>query len=300
MCEVQYANAPRPARTCRHVLARERPRSALSRMASSSISASWVFCDRSKAAPWCSRTPLGDEKRQLPGSGDDGWVYTDRAGRSKLETPGGTSYLGAYSWAAFKSTFSKELLNWIKTAVLATLCCAAASASTVYYTETIANASGVLDGTTFTGQTVTIVLTGDTSTITNPSPGIYLDLGIATVSVSSGGSDTFTDSMEAFDLQSVHEAGTVDATVFADLLDIFNSSFATYALNASIGPLSGGSAGNSGISSYATVGGSFEFTSALNIDHPASFTATVVPEPGTLGLIGSGIGLLLIRRRTAR
>jgi hypothetical protein len=142
-------------------------------------------------------------------------------------------------------------------------------------------------------------LTGDTSTITNPSSGIYFDLGTATVSVSSGGSDTFTDSIEAFDIQSVDEAGTVDATAHADLLDVFNSSFATYALETSIGPLSGGSAGNSGISSYSTLGGSFEFTSALNGDHPASFAAST-PEPGTLGLIGAGIGLLLINRRKAR
>lgn len=191
-------------------------------------------------------------------------------------------------------------MTLIKTAVLAALCSAVASASSVYYTETIANASGVLDGTTFTGQTVTIVLTSNTSTITNPSSGIYYDLGTATVSVSGGGSDTFTDSMEAFDVQAVPEAGIVDATVFADLLDVVNSSFATYALNTSIGPLSGGSVGNSGIQSYATVGGSFEFTSALDVDHPASFTAAAVPEPGTLGLIGSGVGLLLIRRRAAR
>jgi hypothetical protein len=191
-------------------------------------------------------------------------------------------------------------MNWIKTAVLAILGCAAASAATVYFTDTIANASGVLDGTIFTGQTVTFVLTGDTSTITSPSSGVYIDPGAATVSVSSVGSDIFTDSMDAFDVQSVHEAGIVDATISADLLDVVNSSFATYALNTSIGPLSGGSAGNSGISVYATVGGSFEFTSALNVDHPASFTATLAPEPGTLGLIGSGIGLLLIRRRAAR
>ncbi len=41
---------------------------------------------------------------------------------------------------------------------------------------------------------------------------------------------------------------------------------------------------------------------ALNGDSPASFAATLgsVPEPGTLGLIGAGIGLLLTRRRVGQ
>ncbi len=59
-------------------------------------------------------------------------------------------------------------MTWIKTAVLAALCsAAAASATSMTFTETLANASGSLDGTPFTGQTVTLTLIGDTSTINN-------------------------------------------------------------------------------------------------------------------------------------
>jgi len=188
-------------------------------------------------------------------------------------------------------------MTWIKTAVLATLCCAAASATSITFTEVINNASGSLDGTTFTSQTVTLVLTSDTSTIVNGGPGFYSDTGTATVSVSGGGSDTFTDTMQVFVTQGSDVAGITDGTEHLDVLDVNNAAFATYALNTSIGPLSGGTAGNTG-DTYATTGGTFEFTSPLNVDHPASFTAALgsAPEPGTLGLIGASIGFLLIRR----
>jgi hypothetical protein len=82
-------------------------------------------------------------------------------------------------------------MAWIKRAVLTALYCAAARAGPITFTETIANASGVLDGTAFTSQTVTLVLTSDTSTVINVFPGLYKDFGTATVSVSGGGTDTF-------------------------------------------------------------------------------------------------------------
>jgi len=192
-------------------------------------------------------------------------------------------------------------MAWIKNAVLTTLCCAAASATPITYTEIIANASGSLDGTGFTSQTVTLVLTGNTSAIANPSAEIYFNGGTATVSVSGGGTDTFTDSLAAFDNENVDFAGITDTTISSAVLAVANSSFATYTLSKSIGPLSGGTFGNPG-TSYPTVGGSFEFTSALNVDHPASFAATTgsAPEPGTLGLLGAGIGLFLILGRRGR
>lgn len=188
-------------------------------------------------------------------------------------------------------------MTWMKCAVFALLCCGAASAATITFTEVIANASGSLDGTSFTLQTVTLALTADTSGINNLGGGFFTDLGTATVSVSGGGTDTFTDSMEVFVAQLSGVAGISDNTNLSEVLDVYNAGFATYALNTSIGPLSGGTFG--AVSSYATTGGTFQFTSPLNVDHPASFTADIasLPEPGTLSLIGAGIGLLMVRRR---
>ena len=190
-------------------------------------------------------------------------------------------------------------MNWIMRFCFLTLCCAAASAGPITITETIANASGSLDGKTFTSQTVTLVLIGDTSNVVNHGSGFLTDAGTATVSVSGLGTDTFTDSMIVFNNQPLNTVGIEDLNT-DDVLDVTNAAFGSYALNTSLGPLSGASLGNSN-SSYNTAGGSFKFTSPLNVDHPATFTASTssVPEPATLGLIGAGIGLLVLRRRNS-
>jgi hypothetical protein len=81
-----------------------------------------------------------------------------------------------------------------------------------------------------------------------------------------------------------------------------NAAFSAYDLSTAIGPLYGNASGNSG-TGFSTSMGLFILTSSLNnADHPATFTATTlgsVPEPGTLGLLGAGIALFLIRRRVA-
>jgi len=191
-------------------------------------------------------------------------------------------------------------MNWIKRVCFLTLFCAAATAGPITFTEIIANANGSLDGSAFASQTVTLVLTGDTSGIVNSGGGGYELLGAATVNVSGIGTDTFTDSMEAIEIQPINSAEIGDVTNNSILLRVTNVGLGSYALNTSIGPLSGGTVGSTG-TSYATEGGSFEFTSALNVDHPASFTASTssVPEPGTLGLISAGIALLLLQRRNS-
>ena len=188
-------------------------------------------------------------------------------------------------------------MTLIKTAVLVAVCSAVASASSVYYTESM-TASGVLDTTTFTNKLVTIVLNGNTANIVNPNPGIYADPGTATVTVAGLGTDTFTDTMVAYVNQNTDVAGIDDTAVTLIVLANHNLGFATFAMIPPIGPLPGASVGNSG-TSFATAGGSFEITSGFGSDQQASFTATA-PEPGTLGMLGAGIGLLLIRRRAAR
>jgi hypothetical protein len=190
-------------------------------------------------------------------------------------------------------------MNWIKRAVLTTLCCAAASAGPITFTET-QSGIGSLGGTSFNNALVTIVLTSDTSTITGS--GIFYDIGPATVTVAGVGTATFTDTMEVFSNQGNHAAGIEDAQpAMGDVLDVFNTAFDTYALNTAIGQLSGKPEGSPG-QSFPTSLGAFILTSSGNGDHPATFTAATVgsvPEPATLGLLTAGIALFLIRRRVA-
>ena len=183
----------------------------------------------------------------------------------------------------------------------AVLGAAAASAGTITFTETITT-SGSLDGTGFTNQLVTLTLTGNTSSITNPSSGLYELIGAASVSVSGIGTDTFTDTMEAFDNQSLNWAGIADETTGGIVVLLTtNAAFGSYALNTSIGPYSGGSLGNPG-TSFPTALETFTITGALNVDHPSAFTASTAgaPEPGTFMMLGAGIGLVLFGRRLVR
>ena len=136
-------------------------------------------------------------------------------------------------------------MNWIKRAILTTLCCAAASAGPITFTET-QNGIGSLGGTAFTNSLVTIVLTTDTSTITGGS-GAFFDIGPATVTVAGIGTATFTDTMEAVVSQGCPCAGISDETTDLSVMFDTNSAFSTYDLSTAIGPLLGESSGNSGL-----------------------------------------------------
>ena len=191
-------------------------------------------------------------------------------------------------------------MTWIKTAVLITLLSAAASAGPITFTVT-QNGIGSLGGTPFNNALVTIVLTTDTSTIFSGGAGLLEDIGPATVTVAGIGTATFTDTILAFDdNQNPPEAGIIDSVGHKVILLDQNAAFSTYALNTAIGPLSGGPLGSQALP-FPTSMGDFILSSSDSSDHPGTFTATTgsVPEPGTLGLFGAGIALLLIRRRVA-
>jgi len=113
-------------------------------------------------------------------------------------------------------------MNWIKRAILTTLCCAAASAGPITFTET-QNGIGSLGGKAFSAP-VTIVLTSDTSTITGGS-GVFFDIGPATVTVDGIGTATFTDTMEAAVSQGCPCAGISDETT--DLSVMFDTNSAS-------------------------------------------------------------------------
>ncbi len=181
-------------------------------------------------------------------------------------------------------------MTLMKSLVWIALGTAVASADTITITETMTT-SGTLDGTAFSNKGVTLTLTGDTGSVV----GAYSLPGTATVTVSGIGTDTFTDSMEAITVQSGPLAGIADVTTLLDVLDVHNVGFATYALATSIGPLPGGTTGNQGVA-FNTAGGSFTISGILNVDHPATFTATVTPEPGTLMMLGAGMGILALAR----
>jgi hypothetical protein len=167
-----------------------------------------------------------------------------------------------------------------------------AFAGLITYTET-ASATGTLGGNAFTSVTLTMANV-NTANIMNPSSGFFDITGPATVTVvESGGpvTATFSDIMQqVFSAQNaVLGSGTVgfhDATVNLDILDDSSSSFATYALNTAIGPITGASTISSHPSGYPTSSGAFILTSAGD----ATFTASVaVPAPP----IGRGLSVLL-------
>lgn len=186
--------------------------------------------------------------------------------------------------------------------LLAALTAIPASADTLLtYTETVTT-SGTLDGSAFTNQLVTITLTGDANGVMNFGSEL-LSTGPASVTVAHVGSDTFTDSMAVLEVPLNQTGGISDRSISDDVLDTINSAFASYALNTTVGPLSGTSNSdtdkNGSPIPFPTAGGTLILNGPFDVDHPSTFTATAAagtPEPGTLAMFGAGIALFAFRR----
>ncbi len=116
------------------------------------------------------------------------------------------------------------------------------------------------------------------------------DVSGAGISIGGFGSGTFTDAEDIFVSNNTTYAGITDEGA-DDLLDGFNTSFATYDLQSSIGPLSMTSleALNQFLDIPTSLG-SVSFTLATGVLFTAA--TVVTPEPGTL-VLGVAEALLL-------
>jgi hypothetical protein len=187
-------------------------------------------------------------------------------------------------------------LKLFKLLLPAALLCGAANASLIVYTEQD-TVSGSLGGVGFTNATMTLVLTGDTSNVTNPSSGLFQNAGPATVAISGLGSGTFLDSIIVFAFQPNQAAGFEDITKPADILDtLLAPPLGSYDLTTSIGPVLGTAAFNPS-TGFATSAGTLVLTAASN---PTFSAAVAAPETSSLGLVGIGLaGVVVIARRKA-
>jgi hypothetical protein len=164
-----------------------------------------------------------------------------------------------------------------------------AKADTITYTET-ATATGSLGGALFTNATVTLVGTGNTASITNPSSDVSVLVLPVSVQISGIGTFAFNDTVQVVDNGAGPVAGFGDNSNKLAILFDQAAPFSSYNLASSIGPISGTSIFNFG-ASFGTAGGSLVLSGVSSDSfHAVDMSTTIpVPEPSSFALLCAGI-----------
>jgi hypothetical protein len=163
--------------------------------------------------------------------------------------------------------------------------------STITYTD-ITTASGTIGSTSFTSAPITISAVGDTANRQSISQGFFIDNSSASVTIGGLGTFLFTTGTRFFVNNLSSTPGFSRAgSLGADLIDgPSNSAFSSWDMLTSIGPITGvGGILQWTLSPVLTSGGTLVLDNAsAGITFSAQVSSTT-PEPGTVGLLGTGI-----------
>lgn len=183
----------------------------------------------------------------------------------------------------------------LATAAFALIATSAASADAVDITYSgIASGSwltGIYAGQSFSGKAFSFHFSYLTDAITTYSQGYKVDNGAADVTVESYGNFAVTSATTNFAANVQSRAGFY-VTGQGDVLSFGNGALSSWNMQSNIGPITG--AGVFNTQAIFTTAGALRFSGSTTV----TFTATVVPAPGAIALVGLA-GLAGSRRRRA-
>jgi hypothetical protein len=190
---------------------------------------------------------------------------------------------------------SLKLLSGILS--LAILSSMPAGATLLTYSDSFVG-SGSFDGVSFTDQLVTLSITADSTTAQNLGGGIFEIGGPLIVAVNGLGSADFADLGGVFVNNTTH-VQTIDPTTnaLAPAYDVYtSSSLSGYDLSTTFGPLvfttASGPYGNG-----AKADTNLTIDSSSSVTFQVSAASSAVPEPASIGIMATGLILLLLLSR---